>query len=515
MRYLTIYRDAGFTTEFQAVRCLYVRPSRFDSPPGTVTYQGKQYRVFDGYEQRLRDCLISDLPPDILSTNNRLPTETVCYMRNGINPLIREATGGVSIKIYVGSNIYQNNHGSDAQNPACILGIAFDYEGTLFLGFYVTPVSYIGTIVTIRPTACFELSFWENAVTLPFDYTRAHPTDKEGNIGTGAIDGKKEPSGGTSPNPTATLPTGGRGLHAYRIDIASYRDFQGMLWGQDSTLAKSLWQKFQNMRHTPSSCVIGCYRLPEVFMPSGIASLGINLAGLNLRPISGKCQAVSLGFVTLDPIVFQGIDPPFSSFADYDKISCRLHAPFCGEMQIPMSEILGINKQISLTYRCDITNGNIVCIVKANGWILGELGGNVAYQVPISAGDNGSLEALGRIATGAVQIIGGDLAGGAGSIASAAASKYQTQLINGNLSGNKSACENRIPYLEFIKNEAAYPQNYLSVYGAVSIGSSGTISAYAGYYCEFELEAAAMNIPNATAAEKEEIAAILRGGVIV
>lgn len=514
MRYLTIYRDSGFTQEFQSVKCIYVRPTSFDSPPGTVTYQGKQYKVFDGYGQRLRDCLISDLPPDILSTNNRLPTETVCYMRNGINPIIKEATGGVSIKIYVGSNVYQGNQGADVQNPACIIGIAFDYQGTLFLGFCVTAASNIGTTITIIPIACFELSFWQNAVTLPFDYTRAHPTDRDGNIGTGAIDGKKNPTG-ISPNPSVTLPTGGQGLHAYRISTDAYSDFQSLLWGQGSTIAKSLWQKFLNMRHTPSSCVIGCYRLPEIFMPTGTPSLGINLAGMNLRPISGTCQSVALGFVTLDPIVFSGIDPPFSSFADYDKITCRLHVPFCGELQIPMSEVLGLDKSITLTYRCDISNGNIVAIVKANGWIIGELGGNVAYQVPITSGDNGSLESLGRIAAGAAQIIGGDISRGAGSIASAAATKYQTQVINGSLTGNQTACENRIPYLEFVKNEAAYPANYLNVYGAVSIGTSGTVSAYSGSYCQFEVEIDGDDIQDASEREKQEIVDLLRGGVIV
>jgi len=514
MRYLTIYRDSGFTQEFQSVKCLYVHPESFDNPPSTVTYQGKQYRVFDGYGQRLRYCQISDLPPDILSTNNRLPTETVCYMRNGINPIVQESTSRVSIRMYVGSEVYVGSQGVGSGDPVCILGIAFDYQGTLFVGFDVTTVTDIGRVVTIIPTACFEISFWQNAVTLPFDYTRAHPTDKDGNIGTGAIDGKKNPSG-ISPNPSVTLPTGGQGLHAYRISVQAYSDFQSLLWGQGSTIAKSLWQKFQNMKHTPSSCVIGCYRLPEIFMPTGTASLGISLAGLNLRPITGTCQSVALGFVTLDPIVFNGIDPPFSSFADFDKISCRLHVPFCGELQIPMSEVLGLNKTISLTYRCDISNGNIVCIVRANGWIIGELGGNVAYQVPITSGDNGSLESLGRIAAGAAQIIGGDIPHGAGSLASAAATKYHTQVINGSLTGNQTACENRIPYLEFIKNEAAYPANYLNVYGAVSIGTSGTISAYTGSYCQFEVEIDGDDIPDASEREKQEIVDLLRGGVIV
>ena len=412
-------------------------------------------------------------------------------------------------QLYFDDNDAMNN---DYNHPR-FWTIGFYANGKHYIGFTrVLNVSGFPTSLTI--TSAFEDSFWESALQPPYDYGTG--TDADGGRGTGKIPHSDIPLTAT---PSKIVPIGGRGLHAYRINAQAYGSLQGYLWGDSSTLAKSLWQKFNNKTHNPVSCIVGCFSLPEDFMPQGSGNTGINLAGLYLSPISGTCVSVggNIGFVD-KTITFGAIEPPFHNFLDYTAITCKIHVPFCGEMAIAPEQIIG--SDLTLRYRVDQLNGNIVAAVKANGIVLGELSGNCAYNIPLSGGDDGTLQRLGAITSGITAVVQDNVQGAMVAMQNGMNAGFSAQLVNSDLHGSTTACENRVPYLVWTYSGTAYTPDYAQAQG-VPCEFSGNLQAFSGGYGEFEIMSNSpalqlvYDVMGATETEKQEIAALLRNGVIV
>ncbi len=180
-------------------------------------------------------------------------------------------------------------------------------------------------------------------------------------------------------------------------------------------------------------------------------------------------------------------------------------------------------------------------------YLLGEVSGNVAYNVPISGGDDGTLARMGAVIGAVGNVVSGfvsgvqnaagydkssnnnvinaseGLRGSVGAMMSAKSLQYagdvimppfQTHVINANLSGNMSACSNGIAYVEYQLARFAYPSNYGDVMGYPARSSGGYLRDFTGGYGEFYVSAK-FDIHGATYEEKEEIVALLESGVFV
>lgn len=520
MKYLDIYRDSAYTDKWASVPINEINPSWVSIGSQSVTLGGKTYEYYDFSN----GCLLNGIStpqaaPMISWAKNRFPDRTILYFKNGLRVTNVLESGSECrfetffVDDYMLSLSGNNSSVSENDHPN-LWAISFEENGKTFIGFNGF-ANVAGTSPDyFRPCCCFESSFWEDALRPPYDY--GNGTDDGGGMGDGKIPHTDIPLSNT---PSSIIPLGGRGLHAYRINSQAYGSLQGFLWGDSSTLAKSLWQKFNNKTHNPVSCIVGCFSLPETFMPTGSGNTGINLAGLYLSPISGTCVSVSgsIGFIDHE-ITFGAIVPPFGNFLDYSAVSCKIHVPFCGEMAISAEQI--INSDLILRYRVDQMNGNIVAAVKANGCIIGELSGNCAYNVPVCGGDDGTLQRLGAITSGITQIAAGNPQGVMSAAESGLNAQYTTQLVNADLHGSTTACENRVPYLVWTYNGTAYSPDYMAANG-VPCEFSGNLVAFSGGYGEFEImtESPALelvySVMGATESEKEEIAMLLRSGVFV
>ena len=516
--YIQLYKDAGYADLWRNVDTIPITYTSI-SQVKTITLNGKSYKYCDDTA-----CLISGVPqikarPLISWTDDDIP-EMVLYLKNGlqINRVLKESTG-VRFENYRYKDVStfimsSNNHMINDINQPSMWGIEFVVDNVVFLGFTKFLNTKNGWPGYIVPSCCFELAFWENALRPPYDYGTG--TDADGGQGTGKIPHTDIPLTAT---PSKIVPIGGRGLHAYRINAQAYGSLQGYLWGDSSTLAKSLWQKFNNKTHNPVSCIVGCFSLPEDFMPTGTGNTGINLAGLYLSPISGTCVSVggNIGFVD-KTITFGAIEPPFHNFLDYTAITCKIHVPFCGEMAIAPEQIIG--SDLTLRYRVDQLNGNIVAAVKANGIVLGELSGNCAYNIPLSGGDDGTLQRLGAITSGVTAVVQDNVQGAMVAMQNGMNAGFSAQLVNSDLHGSTTACENRVPYLVWTYSGTAYTPDYAQAQG-VPCEFSGNLGAFSGGYGEFEIMSNSpalqlvYDIMGATETEKQEIAALLRNGVIV
>lgn len=520
MPYIQLYEDAACTNLYETVKTYHIEPETISAEPINAQIGGKTYSIFRTNLSAL--AFVAGFPSqiDILQTalsvsyKDRWSNGKTFYTKNGLqftltetNTIGRDCT---VTNIYVNNTQVAGNAGSQLQVDTVnfLYLIDFTWRGKTYYG--------IPSYVRLPPDGapywylvfCAEASFWEGTIRPPYNY--GDGTDEDGGQGDGKIPHTDIP---LSQTPQKVVPFGGHGLHAYQINGQAYNSIQGYLWGESSTIAKALWQKFQNKTHNPTSCIVGCYTLPAEFMPQSGTPSGVQLAGLLLTPISGKCIDVSQSIGFFDKIyTFGSVIAPFHSWLDYSGIQVIIRIPFCGVIQVAAEYC--IEKNITLRYRVDQLNGNLVCIVYADGRVIAETSGNCAYNVPVSGGDDGTLQRLGAAVTGILQITAGNYAGALSSAAEAAGAVHQTQLVNSDMHGSMTACENRVPYIEWIYPTTAYTADYPNANG-LPCEFSGTLGSFAGGYGEFEVMPASLNIPEATAAEKEEIASLLRGGVIV
>lgn len=509
--YIATYNESACTTISNIGTIRNVQYSEVAFPSVTdVTFGGKTYKHFSG---TLRDMTEIHASPMYASVNDRYQTDKEQYLKNGAHFAVieKDYKNGVNGQFKIGTMYYGSQVLSTGGDTTILSGlkyvafiVRFEYQGVSYIGFACVGN---GSYSAVSIYHAFPMEFWESSRVEPYN-TYSTGTDEEGGLSTGSIPGQNATD---SSAPSRIIPTGGRGLHTYLINITAYGDIQGYLWGDNSTLAKSLWQKFLNKTHSPISCVLGCYSLPGVFMPSASGNTGVHLAGMYLSPIGGTCSSVDLGFVDHE-LTFSPLDAPFHSFADYTCIACKLHLPIVGDISIPAEFI--VNRTITVRYRVDQMNGNTVARVKSDGQVIAELSGNCAYNLPITGGDDGTLDRLGALANTTLQLSAGNVAGAMAQSAAGLGAQFQTSVVNSSMNGNSTACQNGYAYIEYIYPTTNYPGQYGQVYGyACSI--SGVLNEFKGGYGEFEVNIDSMEIGGATLEEKEEIRNLLREGIMV
>lgn len=509
MPYIQLYEDSACTQLYAALPTVPITGTLHGNPEN-VTIGDKTYSMIGRNSSYMDNADLIQSNPPFLSSRNRYPTGKTLYCKNGLRFTITET--GVNYDNCAISNIYIDDfrfsngqsHVVRPDKPVSLYCAQIIVDGNLYYGFTAFFENKQNTTVYLSILA--KEDFWAGTFRPPYDYSAG--TDEDGGQSTGTIPNNAATESAT---PSKIIPTGGRGLHTYLIDISAYGDIQGYLWGDNTTLAKTLWQKFLNKTHSPVNCVLGCYSLPSAFMPSASGNTGVHIAGVYLTPISGTCSSVNLGFVDKE-LTFPPLDAPFRSFADYTCVACKLHLPIVGDITIPAEFV--INKTVTVRYRVDQFNGNTVARVKSAGQTIAELSGNCAYNLPITGGDDGTLDRLGALSNVALQLSAGNVAGALAQSAAGLGAQFQTQVANSNFNGNTTACQNGYAYIEYIYPTTNYPAQYGQVYGyACSV--SGTLSDFKGGYGEFEVNIDSMEIAGATLAEKEEIRALLQGGIMV
>lgn len=511
MPYIQLYEDSACTQLYAAFPTIPYTCREILAQPHDVVIGDKTYKMIGHDDNPLMvDVDLVQSNPPFLASRNRFPDGKTLYCKNGFRFTITEKvetgiyTGSVS-DVYIDTFYFDNGYTTSQTFDLSLYCIQVIINGELYYGFtnfYKNEQNYSCYAVILAKD-----DFWNSTFRPPYDYSIG--TDEDGGQATGTIPNNPSTASGT---PSKIIPTGGRGLHTYLIDNLAYGDIQGFLWGDNSTIAKTLWQKFQNKTHTPINCVLGCFSLPSVFMPTASGNTGVHLAGIYLSPISGTCSSVTLKFVD-KTITFAALDEPFHSFADYTCVACKLHLPIVGDITIPAEFI--INKAVSVRYRVDQMNGNTVARVVSAGQVIAELSGNCAYNVPITGGDDGTLTRLGALANTALQLSAGNVAGALAQSAAGLGAQFQTQVANASMNGNTTACQNGYAYIEYIYPTTNYPSQYGQVYGYACSVSGVLFDDFKGGYGEFEVNIDSMEIGGATLAEKEEIRALLQGGIMV
>ena len=265
--YIGFYTDSAkkkLYAKMPAQTVIYGTASGVISTVGGVEY-------FNGY---LQNVMTPKGPKTFTTARGSFPQQSRLYLKNGGSFNIVERTitqgGGTG---YLSVTDWQMNGsatslpglsgGTTAQKPEIYTYlIRFGYNNKHYIGF--TANQFEGDSGSYIPVEyAFEESYWKTAEEKPYDYYGDTEPPTDGGQGVGDMTATGVHS---SPIPSIGIPTGGRGLHVYRISPAGYQSMQDYLWGEGDTIAKSLWQKFQNKTHNPSNSVVACFRLPTAFM---------------------------------------------------------------------------------------------------------------------------------------------------------------------------------------------------------------------------------------------------------
>lgn len=552
MPVINCYKDSTYTTLFQSIQMPIMAYSSITIPRSSFTVGDKTYKYYSGYggTHWIKGVQRPQHIPFMTYEIASLPTNhSKLYFKNGLTiNECRCSSSTMRLEDYkagtVSISTTNNNSMINSNNKPILYGAAFDIGGVLYMGFLVIWNSYYAWDSEMVGAAFLaEESFWTDALNPPYGY--GTKPDGEGGQGDGKF---PHTPVGLSGTPTISLPTGDHGLHAYRINQTAYDSLQSYLWGEGKGLAKSLWDKFVNHKKNPTDCVVACYRLPSVFMPTGTAVSNIKIAGIS-APITGSVQSVSLGFDDYY-VDFGNVTQHFYSWADYTGVSAKICIPLCGEITAPLEKMYGYN--IYARYRIDRSNGNVSALVYAGvsrnsiNYILGEVTGNCCYNVPITGGDDGTLARIGAVVSGVKNVISGFEQGAqsfaamgrssgmtandAGTFAAGATSAmtsiggkaisdmvcppFTPVVLNYDMSGSLSACTNGRAYVEFIYPQFAYPTNFGSTIGWLARSCSGKVKDFAGL-CSFYIALDGWDIDGATEEEKNEIAQYLEGGLWV
>lgn len=517
--FIAVYADAACTIPLANVQAADIPDlGGFGYSESTVTIGQKEYHRLSGY------ITVATLrtQPIFASEWNRYPNGGTVYYKNNSQQTVTEkkwTTGTAdfivgaivsgSTTVVQGASVTLNNTRTFAEAYL----VRYPYNGRHYIGYIMVTAGSFSSSLSFHGV---EDKFWEDAKNNPYSYGTEPKDDGGQGIGDMTATGVH-----SSPIPSIGIPTGGRGLHLYRISQGGYQSLQNYLWGEGDTIAKSLWQKFQNKTHNPSNSVVACFRLPTAFMPSAGAAAGVQLAGVNL-PTTGT-NLVADSYYTHAEVTLGTPEQPFLSWLDFSGVTCKIGVPFCGEIAVPAEKVYG--NTVVIKYRCDWFNGNIGASVFAGDNMIADLTGNVAYNIPVSGGDTGTLDRIGALASGVIQIAAAEtgaaaVAGIATAAAGVAGAQYKTYLNNCNTSGSVSSCANGIAYIEFIIPATAYPYEdspaYAEAYALPAVDASGVVGDFAGGYGEFDVcKNLSEFLPNCTEAEKNEIMQQLSSGVII
>ena len=290
-----------------------------------------------------------------------------------------------------------------------------------------------------------------------------------------------------------------------------------------------------------------------------ILGLGI----IPVKPETGSRENVKFGLVDSEvtaPVVTSDyklincgsryLAPYYNSYLDYEPYTkMSMYIPYIGEFDMNPDEITG--KTVQVYIYINVTTGDLVGIVTANGTIVYTSASNCFRQLPITQGD---MSQVIQAAISAVTTIASAASAGAASEGAMASHKKGATAQSIKDAQNKGAVSsmttfaNEAPLVGDIMSaklhyhragqigtgsgQLAYQKPYLTIIrpnlmlpDGAEDGANSNLKAYKGYPCNqiiplvnadgyTVLEDARLSIPGATEAEIAEILDIMKGGYI-
>lgn len=312
-----------------------------------------------------------------------------------------------------------------------------------------------------------------------------------------------------TPTPPIVFPTIGGEANAlftvYKPDTSALNSLAGVLWS--SNFLENLMKIFTN---NPMDAVISLHMLyatPSTGGSDKNIKLGYLDTGISSPYVDKQYLEIDCGTVRIPEY--------FGDVRDYINSVADIYLPFVGMRHLKTQDIVG--SYVTVKAGVDVFTGTVLYTInirKTSGinQVMYAYEGNCAVALPLTGADKSRMfSVLGAAATGAA-------AGGAtGAVAGAALSvmngSQQADIQRtGNFGANAGAMGVKKPYIVISRNIGSDANNYNQLHGYPA-NKTVKLNSCSGFtrVLDVKLE----GLEGATDADKAEIEALLKGGVII
>lgn len=274
-------------------------------------------------------------------------------------------------------------------------------------------------------------------------------------------------------------------------------------------------------------CLVCAYLLPDLTIT---ADTGYGVSVANERVPVGQVEIYDLEHISQPRNAYydftnnEDYSVGWDNYADFTNTKLTLYLPFVGAVNIDVNACQ--YSRLSVTYYIDVYNGNIVYWVYTRSYdsstdtLYGVYSGNCAIQIPLyGVGESGSIlgkvtNMVNAVATGAAAVMTGNprmAVKAVGDTMSAVESAIPTYTVerNGTIDTNSVSLQGWRISLKISKPKVLRCDS-VQLIGLPSYYRARISELPSGYHAVGAVDVD--TIPNATAAEKEEIRRILMGG---
>lgn len=274
-------------------------------------------------------------------------------------------------------------------------------------------------------------------------------------------------------------------------------------------------------------CLVCAYLLPDLTIT---ADTGYGVSVANERVPVGQVEIYDIEHISQPRNAYydftnnEDYSVGWDNYTDFTNTKLTLYLPFVGAVNIDVNACQ--YSRLSVTYYIDVYNGNIVYWVYTRSYdsptdtLYGVFSGNCAIQIPLyGVGESGSIlgkvtNTVNAIATGAAAVITGNprmTVKAVGDTMSAVESAIPTYTVerNGTIDTNSVSLQGWRISLKISKPKVLRCDS-VQLIGLPSYYKARISELPSGYHVVGAVDVD--TIPNATAAEKEEIRRILMGG---
>lgn len=320
------------------------------------------------------------------------------------------------------------------------------------------------------------------------------------------------------------LGSGSGGVHLVYQTKSQYQNFiNGIFNGPSTTLTTTvgavmgLQKRDADIIQIMTQGVLSCKIMPKIHAVTPALCKKTTVCGYQLGGFGDWTQAsVGIYINQISPVHLDGIQisRTYGNFLDFEPYtSMTLHIPFLGDVAIDPSVVYGsvIELQGYIDYFTGLLSLSIVLIREGQTYIYTTLQGNCAVDVPIIGAGSGSIQAIGKIASGLGKLTANPVNGVFGMLQGINQMGKAVPITQNAQSSLAAMFSPRTVYLTINTPLPENPANYAELMGTV-VRKEGTVGRYTGYS---EFSAVNLNTVNATDAEKEEIERLLKTGVFV
>ena len=273
------------------------------------------------------------------------------------------------------------------------------------------------------------------------------------------------------PNESIASIVGSGYVNIYKIDKANLAQVGKCLFGT------TFWTFLQGIAMDPISALISLNVFPCSPSVGGqatvrllkyrcdIASLGANAVAY---PLSAQYKVVKFGTINVGEL--------FQSYLDYEATTFSLYLPFIGEVDIPVSEVMGgtINVEYTIDFCTGACTANVLCtktvqlsenVYTDPQYSQHSYQGNCACQIPLSSINYGNI--VGSLIQTAGTALTGNLVGATMGFMAEGASGGLTPTVQtkGSISANSGFCSVLYPYITLTRPITAEPDSFQEVMG--------------------------------------------------